>query len=107
MPQGPGWSQYPITCRTENYLFNHVKVVLKGMCSNTKFDTEYVLNWIPADNNPDPSNMVKWWYQGKRNSTIIYIGERKWVLSDSQFHFMTEAEKKTISMLIIFQADRT
>ena len=91
IPQNPGWAQKPILCRTDSSEKDHVKVVLKGMCAESKLDTEFVLNWIPLNNNP--WDQVSFYYQGRRNSSIIYKGDNKWEITDKQ-HFLFKEDDK-------------
>ena len=96
-PPTPGWAQKPITCRTQNSSIDHVKVLLKGMCSGTYFDTQFVLNWVPMNNNP--WHIVKWWYQGIGNSSIIYTDGNTWEMTDKQHWYWNQEEIETISRL--------
>ena len=83
-PPDPTSSRRAATCRTKNGK-DHVKVVLKGLCSHSQFDTEYVLHWMPMNLNP---NMYpSYWWQGRSNSSIIYVGDRKWKLHDGTEHW--------------------
>ena len=84
-PLDPAWARHAVTCRTKTVLENHVKVVLKGMCANSILDKEYILNWMPMANNP--WEIPRYWYQGRRNSSIIYVGDGQWALNDGTEHF--------------------
>ena len=79
-----GWGRHSITCRTENVEENHIKVVLKGMCEISNFDPVYVLNWEPLSNNP--WEVPSYRYKGLRNSSIKYLGDEKWAISDGYEH---------------------
>ena len=85
IPKNIGWSQKPILCKTDSPEKNQVKVILKGMCSESFIDTEFFLDWVPMNNNPD--DQVSFYYQGRRNSTIIYKGDRQWEITDRQHWF--------------------
>ena len=70
-------------CRTPKATQNDIRVRLKGMCDLSKVDKNFVLNWVNMTTSP--WDFVKLWYQGERNTSIIYIGSGKWEISYSEY----------------------
>ena len=113
-------------CRTKNSTQNDIRVRLKGMCDLSKMDTHFILNWMPLtgwyylDNRKfycfllsihflhyivwiislfltnSPWDLKKLWYQGERNTSIIYQGSGRWELSYSEFWTWSEETLKTL-----------
>ena len=61
IPKNIGWSQKPILCKTDSPEKNQVKVILKGMCSESFIDTEFFLDRVPMNNNPN--DQLSFYYQ--------------------------------------------
>ena len=94
-PPTVGWAQKPALCRTSQWNHTYVKVKLKGMCSATRIDREFVLNWKPLNNNP--WDYVQWYYQGIANSSIRWLGNGNWEISDNNYWFWEKKDIETVS----------
>ena len=85
-----------VLCRTEQWK-THMKAKLKGAhCSGSKFDKEFILDWVPYGSH---ASTLRWYYQGRANSTIRYISDNTWEIVDSSWYRSKkedEAKKKPV-----------
>ena len=92
-----------VLCRTPNSTSTNIKARLKGLCSITRMDEEFIFSWIPLTNNPWKLAGYRW--QGTWNTTIRFMGAGAWEILDSvYFYYMKEEILTTskLSLILIF-----
>ena len=75
-----------------------MKARLSGVhCEGSKLDKEFILDWVPKGST---AATLQWYYQGRANSTIRYIGDNTWEIVDSSWYRSNKEDEAKIKPVV-------